>query len=154
MKRGVSFELPNEYGSFLGDALKPFDSAAFCWKIGSGETYKIVEDELGESLFPTGEKVLDGSELKTLLETSTYYVIFAELQAYPKGKSAKISTYEDFLKSDCELVLLVADSCNVSIYCKDEAKVSLLYTNAQECGFEAVAYLTDVNDTRTRLSVW
>ena len=85
---------------------------------------------------------------------NTIYIIFADLQAYPKGKIAEISTYEESTKNDCELILLVVDSCYATIYCKDKDKLELLYKNARDCGFEDVEYITNENDTKTRLSVW
>ena len=39
MKRGVSFEIANKYGSLLGEVLKPIDITAFSWRIGNGESY-------------------------------------------------------------------------------------------------------------------
>ena len=84
---------------------------------------------------------------------NTIYIIFADLQAYPKGKIAEISTYEESTKNDCELILLVVDSCYATIYCKDKDKLELLYKNARDCGFEDVEYITNENDTKTRLSV-
>lgn len=52
MKRGISFEIPNTYGSFLGEILKPIDIPNFDWLIGGEESYFIVDDTLGDSLFP------------------------------------------------------------------------------------------------------
>lgn len=153
MKRGIQFELPNEYGTFLGDILKPIDLPAFNWQIGSGESYKEINNEVG-SLFPEGERVMEGNAFKRTVESGDYYVIFAELQAFPKGKTAEISTYDEFMKSDCELVLLVADSRYATIYCKDLDNLELLFRHAHSCGFTNVEYVTDENDTRNRLSVW
>ena len=96
---------------------------------------------------------MDGIELKHLIENKTYYMIFADLQAYPKGTLSHIKTYEEFIESQCELVLLVADCSYVTIYCKNKGTLEWLYKNAVECGFEDVTYITDENDARTRLSV-
>lgn len=153
MKRGISFELPNEYGTFLGDVLKPIDIATYRWKIGSGESYKIKNNELDNDLFPDN-KVLEGIAFKRLIENNRYYLIFVELQAHPKGRIVEINNYDEFLRSDCELVLLVVDSCYVSIYCRDKSKLEFLYKNVQNCGFKNVEYITNENDTRTTLSVW
>jgi len=154
MNRGIIFELPNEYGTFLDDVLKPIDITDFNWKIGSGESYEIKNNELGEDLFHEDKKVMEGIALKELLKNSSYYIIFADLQAYPKGKFDEINTYEEFMKSDCELVFLVEDSCYATIYCKDKDKLQLLYKNARDCRFKDVEYITNESDTRTRLSVW
>ncbi len=45
MIRGVSVEIPNEYGSFLGELLKPFPVAAYNWWVGAEESYRIVNGE-------------------------------------------------------------------------------------------------------------
>lgn len=47
MNRGISFEIPNSYGSHLGEILKPIDITTFSWFIGGEESYFIVDDTLG-----------------------------------------------------------------------------------------------------------
>lgn len=154
MKRGISFEIPNKYGTLLGEVLKPIDTTVFSWRICDGESYIVVDDKLAEELFSEDKKEMEGTELKILLEKNMYYIISADLQAYPKGKFSHIETYEEFIESQCELILLVVDCCYVTIYCKNKETIELLYKNGAECGFENVEYITDENDTRTRLSVW
>ena len=154
MKRGISFELPNESGFFLADILKPIDMTAFSWRLGIGESYKVGNNEFSENLYLEDEKMMEGKLLKKLLENNSYYVIFADLQAHLKGKVTEINTYEEFTKSECELVLLVVDSCYATVYCKNKDMLELLYENAQNCGFENIEYITVENDGRTRLSVW
>ena len=154
MRRGVSFEIPNEYGRFLRDVLAPIDINAFNWKIGEGESYKAVNDRLDGVLFPDGKDVIAGIDLKTTLEIKDYYVIFANLQAYRSGEIAKIETYDEFMESDCELVLLVVDCSYVTIYCKNQETITSLQENAANNGFDDIKYITDENDARTRLSVW
>jgi hypothetical protein len=155
MKRGISFEIPNEYGSFLGEVLKPFEITAFNWRIGGEESYLVDDDKLGELLFPEEINGMDGVILKEILENTKYYVIFADLKAYPKGENvADSKTFEEFLNSDCQLVLLVVDCVYITIYCKDKEKLESLYYNANIKGFDNIQYITDQNDTRTRLSVW
>jgi ribosomal protein S16 len=84
-----------------------------------------------------------------------YYIIFADLKAYPKGKMVSdIGTYEDFLNSDCQLVVLVVDCTYVTIYSKDKEMLEWLYYRAKVNKFENVQYITKENDSRTRLSVW
>jgi hypothetical protein len=155
MKRGMSFEIPNEYGSFLWEVLMPFEITEFVWASGGEESYLVVDDELQEPLFPEEINGMDGLLLRELLEENKYYLIFVNLQAYPKGNnSLRIETYEEFVNSNCQLVLLVVDSIYVTIYCKDNAKLESLYQNAKLKGFNNLQYITDENDTRTRLSVW
>lgn len=154
LKRGMTFTIPNEYGVFLGEVLKPIDITKFSWRIDTEDSNILVDGQKDEELFPEGKTEMDGIELKHLIENKTYYMIFADLQAYPKGTLSHIKTYEEFIESQCELVLLVTDCSYVTIYCKNKGTLEWLYKNAVECGFEDVTYITDENDARTRLSVW
>ncbi|MDQ0193256.1 hypothetical protein J2T20_001605 [Paenibacillus wynnii] len=49
---------------------------------------------------------------------------------------------------------MVIDSSYISIYCKDPNLLEDLYNNALNRNFEKLKYVTDDNDTRTKLSVW
>ncbi|MBP3951841.1 DUF2691 family protein [Bacillus suaedae] len=155
MLRGVSFEIPNKYGTFLADILKPIELSTYNWLNQNEEAYIIKDGHLDEELFPGIEEVIDGSLLENRIKNNQYYVIFADLKAFPKGEKVhNIKTYEEFSNSRCELVLLVVDSGYITIYCKDKEKLNFLHRNAIECSFENVEYITDENDGRTGLSVW
>lgn len=155
MKRGLTFEIPKKYGSVLGEVLKPIDITKYSWCIGSGEAYKVINNQLDKDLFPSGEEVIEGAQLITRLDNNEYYIIFTDLKAYPKGKEfSSIENYADFKISTCELALLVVDSIYVTIYCKDSEAIELLYKNAIECGFEKVDFITDENDPRTSLTAF
>lgn len=96
---------------------------------------------------------MSGLELKKLIKDNIYYLIFADLKAYPKGEALEeIETYEEFTESKCEVVVLVADGDYIHIYAKDPKAIELMYENALNQGFY-VEYVTDENDGRTRLSV-
>ncbi|WP_223643477.1 DUF2691 family protein [Planococcus sp. 4-30] len=154
MKRGISFEIPNKYGRWLGEILKPIDITAFDWQIGSGESYTVIDEQLDEELFSNERNIIEGAGLKNRIEANRYYIIFTDLQAFPKNEVTRVETFEEFLESDCQLVLLVVDCIYVTIYCKNQESIELLNKNAIACGFEEIEYITDENDGRTRLSVW
>ncbi|GKU80697.1 hypothetical protein NCCP28_00930 [Niallia sp. NCCP-28] len=46
----------------------------------------MINDEWDEELFPTDEKVIEGTALEKSAENNIYYIIFADLQAYPKER--------------------------------------------------------------------
>lgn len=74
-----------------------------------------------ENLFPQDPQVMTGEAFKKRLEDARYYLIFADLKAFPKdGHPEDVSTYESYMKSSCELIVLTADSSFVTIYCKDQ----------------------------------
>ncbi|MBY0098326.1 DUF2691 family protein [Mesobacillus maritimus] len=154
MKRGVSFEIPNEYGSLLSKVLEPVDISTFSWRIGNGEAYKVVDGRLDENLFLGYKDSIEGEDLKDLLENKPSYIIFADLQAYPSGELSYVETYEEFMGSKCEFVLLIVDCSYVTLYCKNKQSIELLYHHAKECGFKDVEYITDDNDARTSLIAW
>ncbi|EMY5506128.1 DUF2691 family protein [Bacillus wiedmannii] len=153
MKRGITVDIPNEYDNLLWRVLKPIDISSFDWWVGSEESYLVARGGLDEALFPEEPSIVEGSGLKKLFKDNIYYVIFADLKAYPKGEVlGDIETYEEFKESKCELVLLVADCTYVTIYAKDQKAIELMYENALNQDFY-VEYVTDENDGRTRLLV-
>lgn len=98
---------------------------------------------------------MKGEELKKIIESNKYYLIFANLKAYPKRANIKdVISYEEYLLSECQIVLLVIDSVYISVYCKDRESLEDLYDHIKKQGFESLEYITDENDTRTGLSVW
>ncbi len=155
MKRGISFEIPNKYGSFLGEIVKPIDMTDLHWRVEDAESYLVVKDQLADELFPKHLNIITGMGLKEYLEKNRYYLIFADLKAFPIGEILKdVETYEEFANSTCQLVLLIADSAYATIYCKEKEHIEWLYQNAKSLGFKNIQYITDENDTRIKLSVW
>ncbi|MED2186065.1 DUF2691 family protein [Bacillus wiedmannii] len=154
MKRGIFVDIPNEYDNLLWKVLKPIDITSFDWRVENEESYFISPDGLGPELFSEDNKVMSGLEFKKLIKDNIYYLIFADLKAYPKGEVLEeIETYEEFKESKCEVVVLVADGDYIHIYAKGQEAIELMYENAMNQGFY-VEYVTDENDGRTRLSVW
>ncbi|MCU5378528.1 DUF2691 family protein [Bacillus cereus] len=153
MKRGITVDIPNENDKLLWKVLKPIDISSFDWWVASEESYLVARGGLDEALFPEEPSIVEGSDLKRLFKDNTYYLIFADLKAYPKGEVLEeIETYEEFKESKCEVVVLVADGDYIHIYAKDQKAIELMYENARNQGFY-VEYVTDENDGRTRLSV-
>lgn len=154
MIRGISFEIPNEYGRFLGQILKPMKVEEYNWWVGGEESYALANGEL-EELFPGLIEDMEGRALKDIIENNEYYLIFQDIKAFPlKSKTCEIKTYDDFLNSSCVLALLVIDSSYIAVYCKDPELLEGLYNNAKEQGYLNLKYITNENDFRTRLSVW
>ncbi|MGM0885318.1 MAG: DUF2691 family protein, partial [Bacillota bacterium] len=74
--RGISFEIPNEYGKWLVNILKPINCNKYNWFIGSGEEYKYQDNDL-ITLFPNNVSILKGEELLELIHTvESQYIIF------------------------------------------------------------------------------
>lgn len=153
--RGISFEIPNEYGKWINIILKPIDCKKYDWLIGAGEEYKLQDNDL-IPLFPDDVGILTGAELLQFIdEGESQYIIFVDLKAFPLGSNLlKIDSYEDFINSDCELILLIVDSIFTSIYCKDADTLTDLFANAESLNLDSLTYITDDNDFRNKLKVW
>jgi len=145
MKRGVRFQIPNEYGKYLAEILKPIDCTKYNWKVEcSTEIWKVTDGNLGDRLL--SYDIIDGNEFSNLIRSSMYYLIFATLKAFPKGAPIiEIPKYEDFISSNCEISFIVADYSYVCLLCKNVSLAEKLFINAKNKGFEEIIYI-DEND--------
>ena len=149
--RGLSFEVPNKHGQYLFDILNAFDFKQYVWKTDGEEAYYIENGKLGTPLFPKPH-VYTGDELYKTISETNYYVIFADLKAFPDLSYVKdITTYDEFLDSRCEFVLLLVDCAYVTIYAKNLELLTAVYAKAIASEYENVTYITDENDSRTTL---
>ncbi|WP_407944607.1 DUF2691 family protein [Paenibacillus swuensis] len=85
MKRGIQLEIQNEWGNYLGDVLLPFNISQFDWYIGGEEAYQDTGGS--EPLFQGEIYGMKGQDLSEILNSSNYYIIFANFKAFPKGES-------------------------------------------------------------------
>ncbi len=152
--KGISFELPNGYGSYLKDIFQPINVLDFDWDITNIEAYASSDSSHVNDLFPPNKEHIQGSKLQEIIETKQAYLIFVELRAFQGPITSHPKTYKEFMASDCQLILLLADSIYTTIYCKDQQMLHSLYENARNLGFQKLVYLSEQNDSRNRLSVW
>lgn len=99
------------------------------------------------------ESVYNGEEFIKCIDINCY-VIFLKLQAYLGDYSfSNIHSYEEFLKSDCSLLVLICDCDFVDIYVKDIKDANALYEHALKNKYSDISYITDENDTRYKMDV-
>lgn len=153
LRRGLRFTIPNQYGQYLKAILSPIPLDSYQWNVVDEESYIVKDGQLDRLLFPEST-VIDGHQFAELLTYHEHYLIFVDIKAFHSNMSSEIVTYEDFLHSTCEFALLVIDSQDVTIYCKDPQMLNSLYENAFLHEFEEIAYITSHNDSMTRLSCW
>lgn len=145
MIRGIKFEIPNEWGYVLRDILKDINLANCVFYIDNDNE---IWTENNEQLFI--EDIIDGEDFNKLISKNPYYAIFANIHIYIKGsKISKIKTYEEFLNSECEIIILIIDSMNICIYVKDKEKLDKIELNAKKNEFKNIEYITDENDNVT-----
>ena len=152
MKRGITFEIPNTYGNYLSDILEPLSALELFWSIEEQEIYTVQGDRLSDTLLLPNNTTIENKPFWERLEGNEYYIIFSDLKAYSTPNIDVVSTYADFLQSNCQLVLLIADCTVVTIYCKIPQLLEALYNQAVVKGFKNIEYITNENDARTHLS--
>jgi RHS repeat-associated protein len=95
-----------------------------------------------------------GPDGKAIKDRHHNFVYFANIKAYPDNNySDNINCYDDFLNSNCELVILCSDGIYYEIYSKSEEMIRIIKSNCIKKGFDEIEYITDENDCRTIFSV-
>lgn len=146
---GIEFKLKTSYEKILYDILKNINFNDYQWEIVQEEIYY---ESNPERHLPSQ---LSGRELKKeISDNGDYLVYFLNLQVYlNSSKTSHIETYDDFLNSDCELILLFSDNEFIEVYTKRTGELDgIVGTNVVTKG---VSYelKTRENDGRTIMMV-
>ncbi len=142
---GLSFKIPNKYGTYLSEILNPLPYAEFQWLIDDDEIYKIINGEfLDEGLFHNTDNVITGNELYKIVTSCSQYLIFVTLRAFNKTENIiPVENYQEFLDSDCQIILGVYDSSHVMLWFKNISLTSMMFNYIQEKGFDNLKYITE-----------
>lgn len=143
MIRGVEFLVPQTDPDILHQVLGCIDVKSYDWEVAENDidTWGYFYDKLRYSGEEFAEKI-----------KKPHCIIASKLPAYPVGETdGEPMYYEDFLRSKCQLVLIMYDRQYTELYCKDEEMSKLFFDNAVRRGFDEVIYKTDENDGRTAL---
>lgn len=143
MIRGVEFLVPQTDPDILHQVLGCIDVKSYDWEVSEKgiDTWGYFYDKLRYSGEEFAEKIKE-----------PHCIIASKLLAYPIGETDNDPMYyEDFLRSKCQLVLIMYDRQYTELYCKDEEVSRLFFYNAVRRGFDEVIYKTDENDGRTAL---
>lgn len=151
--RGITFKLRNEYSNFLYKIFYEVEVGDFTWSIGDNEIiYKDKNDNLNTSIF-FGD-VLSGAEFLTCIQLGDYYLVFADIKAFKNGSQiTNISSYEEFIDSDCVIALFCTDSEEIEFYCKDTKVLDQVISNCEQFSFKDFHILTEENDGRLNFSL-
>lgn len=146
--RGISFKTSNCNQNILWTILSGVECEKFWWHISEEEIY----NKMGESIFEN--EYISGKTFSSIIHDKNHNVIFANIKAYlPDSIPNDIQNYQEFIKSECQLVLLCADVFFYEIYAKDNSIIQIIKNNAVQNMFDDVEYITKENDERTKFSV-
>ncbi|MDD3392504.1 MAG: DUF2691 family protein [Bacilli bacterium] len=146
---GIKFKIPNKYCNYLYEILMGIDFEDSFWKIEDEEVYK----DDGGDLFCTIN--YNNNDFKQLISTNIYYTIFLKLQLYmEKESNYSINNFNDFLNSDCELILFITDNEYVEIYSKNSNMLNIIMNNAKLCNFSNIEMIVDISKIRKTFSAY
>jgi hypothetical protein len=148
--RGIRLKLINRYDRYLYKLLLPLFHYNFIWEVHEDEVYRIVEGSLNRDLFE--QKLLNNDRFYQQI-INQHYLIFLKLMASKNITNISIESYDEFIKSDVEMIVLVIDSVFVDIYVKNRVLLKKIVDNIDVQDIENID-LIDSSDTRERLSVW
>ncbi|PEJ39986.1 DUF2691 family protein [Bacillus pseudomycoides] len=148
MNIGIHFHAPEDENFSLSvlSLLEPFNFQNYVWQIDTAEVY--VKDSNGD--FPNAfsfnnDRFITGSDLEHTLNQK-YYLFFLTMSAFTEKENyTSIITATDFINSDCEFLLNIVDSDDISILCKNEDLLQKLYQHVQNLGYLDTKYLTESN---------
>lgn len=151
---GLDIRVKNEYSNYLYKIFSGINLLNYVWQIKTDDFLYSENGELKENFF--GTNILSGEEFIRCISRDSYYIIFADIKAYPIGdeKSIEIETFNDFLESNCELVLLCTDSTFIEFYCKDRDILDRVFNNCIDNDFVEVQYKSAVDVLDRNLIAW
>lgn len=126
----------------------PIRFEQFQWVVGD---WLEIYTEEGENAFDWVQ-TLSGSDLRALTQ-KFHFPISAWFIGYPIGTQnmREIDDYDDFLKSEAQIVVLILDNRFFDFYCKDHLLTHAIADKLRTCNVNW-EYI-DENDPRTRLSL-
>ena len=142
MMIGIRFKIPNEYNCFLKQILENMNTQNGVWFI---KTDDIIKSD-GAYLFAK-ESYID-KEFKSIIGDNNYYLIFADIECYLNHNFTNIYNYQDFLNSDCYLLIIIVDNVFVDIYAKSKDIINKLKENAMKYNFSDIKIISDLKDKR------
>lgn len=153
MIRGIEL-ISNTDTGVLQQVLKEIDLSQYMWTSENFEGYSSMSANGCDTRFSSF--MLGESFQKRAFSDPQYSVLFAEFKGFAKnGKISSVTTYEEYLHSDCQIIILIADGDCIDIYAKDRDLCKTIYSNSLKIhNFKSLIFKTDHNDERSKMSVW
>ncbi|MBR0302462.1 MAG: DUF2691 family protein, partial [Clostridia bacterium] len=128
---GINFIIPQVNDTLLWKILNPIDPSNYYWYIDKSQT-EVWNEDGSNDLFE--KETYTGIDFSNHIKCK-HKIIFLKAIANSFNVCEKtILTYEDFLRSDCQLVLLIYDCEFVEIYSKSFELLSIIENNAKDLG--------------------
>lgn len=136
---GLDIKVKNGYSDYLNKLFSGIDLFNYVWEINTDDFLYSENGEVKGNFF--GADVLNAEEFIKCISRDSYYMIFADIKAYPlDSERIEIKTLEDFLRSSCEIVLLCTDSIYIEFYSKSKEILDKAYNNCKGSNFEKIEF--------------
>jgi len=150
---GVDIRVENKYGNYLYRLFNGINLLNYVWEINFEDFLYSEDGEIKENFF--GADVLNGEDFSKCISRDSYYMIFSDIKAYPLGSERiEIKTFEDFIKSNCEIVFLCTDSAFIEFYSKNREILEKVYENCITNDFEKVEFKSAEEVAGRNLLAW
>lgn len=149
MKRGISFMVRYDT-HILIKVLNRINVTNYLWinDLNQNEIWSSISGGIA-----LAKDLYKGSDFVEEIHHE-HYILFMKLQAYFESfDSININTYDDFCKSECQMLILFADNKYVNIYAKDPGMIDILYDNALKNEFTNIHYIDEYNDRRKTMNI-
>ncbi len=134
---GIHFEIPNEWNNYLNLILGNINTENYNWLISDEEIYlEGLVDLFRKSIY-------DNISFKKTISGNKHYLIVGNVAAFKSLNCKDIYNYEDFQNSDCEILMIIVDSCYIDIYVKDKKILEQIKNNAINNKFRNVEYIKE-----------
>lgn len=135
---GIKFKIPNTYDIILYKILKNINSEDSMWMVPTEEVF--CKD--GSFLFQYD--IYIDRKFRNMIKTIQHYPIFLNLQLYQSQfRHSSIHNYQEFLDSDCQLILFITDNIFVDVYSKNEHYLEIIEKAIEENNFLDKQYIMD-----------
>lgn len=149
---GLKFEIKNEYDTILYKVLYNIDCSQYKWKIVEEEVLTHNTNNDNHNFFIKDKYTND--EFKKLIK-KIHYPIFLNLQMFKiNSKIKSIENYNQYLNSDCELIIFILDNEFVEIYAKEQKMLEKIYDNALKFDFKNIEFINNRNEVKKIFSAY
>lgn len=146
--KAIKCEFPNDYGFFLKPIMEALNEKTWTWSIEVSEVYRMVDGNV-VNVFESNESISNEQFIQTLADHS-HYLVFAEWKAFPDVESIRLVTnFKEFASSDCQFIILVVDTCYVTLIAKDDGLLANIHKALQNNGVSEIQILneTEIQET-------
>ena len=122
-------------------------SATYFWNIYDDEIYITVNGHISldsKQLFINHQ--LTSNSLNEITCQCPYWIVSCKLQASGSGANQEICTYDQFVHSDCDLVVSIFDTKYVTIFVKNNSDYNKLFENIKKWSFHNIVCVSPVTE--------